>query len=151
MKEIFFFFREITQQFSASRTLNDNNDLHFLFFFFRLQAQLTTVVVVTRTTKYTYSWYPSELPLFCATAFLFSASSVGLQIGSWERSKCVVHSFGFLLRDRLLKTVVAWASAAKRQLRLVILLRVQAVVCMCVRIVSPNLQKCATGEGQKNS
>ena len=52
-----------------------------------------------------------------------------------------------MLRDRLLKTVVAWASAAKRQLRLVILLRVQAVVCMCVwcvHTVSQNLQKSAT-------
>lgn len=81
--------------------------------------------------------------LFCKTRrpFFFRppASASKSEVG-----RRGIHSFGFLLRDRLLKTVVAWASAAKRQLRLVILLRVQAVVCMCVCIVSQNLQKSET-------
>ena len=85
--------------------------------------------------------------LFCKTRrpFFFRppASASKSEVG-----RRGIHSFGFLLRDRLLKTVVAWASAAKRQLRLVILLRVQAVVCMCsvwcVHTVSQNLQKSAT-------
>ena len=82
---------------------------------------------------------PSARPFFFRPPASASKSEVG--------RRGILHSFGFLLRDRLLKTVVAWASAAKRQLRLVILLRVQAVVCMCVwcvHTVSQNLQKSAT-------